>query len=68
MTDTYTPVLLRAFVEVPEDAANDASTIDVLRDNSDVVAHSENNVLAWMAYLPENCVKTMIQMGWEVPT
>jgi hypothetical protein len=39
------------------DAQNDAD-----------VARSENNVLKWMAYLPEDCIRTMIQMGWDVTT
>jgi hypothetical protein len=68
MMDTYTPVLLHAFVESPEQSANDASAIDVLANDSDVVARSENNILQWMSYLPEDCVKTMIQMGWDVTT
>jgi hypothetical protein len=34
----------------------------------DDVARSEENILRWMAYLPEDCVKTMIEMGWDVTT
>ena len=36
--------------------------------NDGDVARSEKNVLQWMAYLPEDCIKTMIQMGWDVTT
>jgi hypothetical protein len=32
------------------------------------VAHSENNILQWMAYLPEDCIRTIIQMEWDVTT
>jgi hypothetical protein len=31
-------------------------------------ARSEENILQWMSYLPEDCVKTMIQMSWDVTT
>lgn len=31
-------------------------------------ARSEENILEWKAYLPEDCVTTMIQMGWDVTT
>jgi hypothetical protein len=30
--------------------------------------HSGNNILEWMSYLPDDCVKTMIEMGWDVST
>jgi hypothetical protein len=68
MMDRYTPVLVRAFFEFPEESANDASAIDVPPNDSDVVARSESNVLQWMSYLPDDCVKTMIRMGWDVTT
>jgi hypothetical protein len=32
------------------------------------VARSENNILQWMSYLPEDCIRTMIAMGWDVTT
>jgi hypothetical protein len=31
-------------------------------------ARSENNILRWTSYLPEDCVRTMIRMGWDVTT
>lgn len=60
--DTYTQAPQRVFVDLLEatssmDAQNDAD-----------VARSENNVLQWMAYLPADCITTMIQMGWDVTT
>jgi hypothetical protein len=32
------------------------------------VARSEKNILAWMAYLPPDCIQTMIKMGWDCNT
>jgi hypothetical protein len=29
---------------------------------------STENILQWMSYLPEDCVQTMIAMGWDVTT
>jgi hypothetical protein len=65
--DTYTQVLQRVFVEFPEEISDSASSTDVETNGVDV-ARSENNVLQWMAYLPEDCIRTMIQMGWDVTT
>jgi hypothetical protein len=63
--DTYTQVPQRVFidllVELPATSSMDAQS------DADV-ARSERNVLQWMAYLPEDCIRTMIQMGWDVTT
>jgi hypothetical protein len=41
----------------------------VERDRPDFdIAHSENNILEWMRYLPPDCVQTMIHMGWDIST
>jgi hypothetical protein len=64
--DTYTQVPKRVFVELPEELSETASSIDLQNDAD--VARSERNVLRWMAYLPEDCVRTMIQMRWDVTT
>jgi len=64
--DTYTQVPKRVFVELPEELSETASSID-LKNDADV-ARSERNVLRWMEYLPEDCVRTMIQMRWDVTT
>ncbi len=29
---------------------------------------SENNILQWAEYLPEDCIQKMIEMGWDVTT
>jgi hypothetical protein len=31
----------------------------------DDVRRSESNILQWMSYLPDDCIKTMIAMGWD---
>jgi hypothetical protein len=41
-------------VKIPVDAAD--------------AARSTANILRWRAYLPENCVRTMIAMGWDLTT
>ena len=38
------------------------------RANASDSARSEKNILQWVAYLPRNCVKTMIRMGWNKTT
>jgi hypothetical protein len=32
------------------------------------IALAANNVSRWREYLPEACVKAMIEMGWDVTT
>jgi hypothetical protein len=64
--NTYTEAPQRVFVELPQELSATASSVDV-QNNADI-ARSERNVLQWMAYLPEDCIRTMIQMGWDVTT
>ena len=33
-----------------------------------VLTRSELNIRIWQSYLPEDCVQTMIEMGWHVST
>jgi hypothetical protein len=63
-TDTQSP--LQFFVDFPVDTNADAP-VDASVYYADVV-RSENNILQWMAYLPEDCIRTMIAMGWDVTT
>jgi hypothetical protein len=35
---------------------------------ADDAARSEQNILQWMSYLPEECIRTMIEMGWDITT
>ena len=32
------------------------------------VVRSEANILRWMEYLPQDCIDTMIRLGWDVST
>jgi hypothetical protein len=52
--------------DVPTKSSDVASLINP-QANADVI-RAENNVLQWMSYLPEDCVKTMIEMGWDDTT
>ena len=63
--DTYTQPPQRVFVDLLE-GLSATSSMDAQSDAD--VARSEKNLLQWMAYLPEDCVRTMIQMGWDVTT
>jgi hypothetical protein len=58
----------RTFVELlVEPTARDSSN-----DDAWIVEVHEpllgNNVLEWMSYLPDDCVKKMIELGWDVST
>jgi hypothetical protein len=63
--DTYTQVPQRVFVGLLG-GLSATSSMDAQSDAD--VARSEQTVLKWMAYLPEDCIRTMIQMGWDVTT
>jgi hypothetical protein len=62
--ETYTQVPQRVFIDLEE--ISGSSSMDAQNDAD--VARSEKNILQWMAYLPEDCIRTMIQMGWDVTT
>jgi hypothetical protein len=64
--DTNTQVLQRCFVEGSAESSDAVLPIDA-RANDDV-RRSEDNILQWMAYLPEDCIRMMIAMGWDVST
>jgi hypothetical protein len=63
-TDTQEPVRLVVELQTEPSAA---APLDV-PVNGAVAARSEENILQWMSYLPADCVKTMIEMGWDVTT
>ena len=54
----------------PSDAAVplDADTDTESESEAAQLARSEENILRWMAYLPEDCIATMIAMGWDITT
>jgi hypothetical protein len=55
------------FVESPEEPPEAAAAVEG-RVSHDDAARSEENILRWMSYLPEDCVRTMIEMGWDITT
>jgi hypothetical protein len=63
--DTNAP--LKNFVEFPWEPSDAAVSIDMRADEADA-ARSDQNMLQWMSYLPEDCIRTMIAMGWDVTT
>jgi hypothetical protein len=62
-----TNALLKNFVEIPWEPSDAAVSIDVRANEADA-ARSDENMLQWMSYLPEDCIKTMIAMRWDVTT
>jgi hypothetical protein len=62
-----TSTLVKNFLEIPGEPTDAAAQIEV-RANEAVAARSEENILQWMSYLPEDCIRTMIAMSWDVTT
>jgi hypothetical protein len=63
--DSYTRVPQRVFVDLLEGPAATSSSSP---RSDEEAARSQENVRKWMAYLPEDCIKAMIRMGWDVST
>jgi hypothetical protein len=57
----------RAFIEMPPESSDTASPTISYESDADI-EHSENNILQWIAYLPEDCIRTMVLMGWDITT
>ena len=55
------------FIEIPEECLSRALPAIQLESDADI-ARSEENILRWMSYLPDECIRTMILMGWDVTT
>jgi hypothetical protein len=62
-----TQVLHQFFVDSDLESAKANSAVDA-QLNQAAVIRSENNILLWMAYLPEDCIRTMVLMGWDTST
>jgi hypothetical protein len=58
--------LKQRFVEMPTDLLDPSLLVG--ERTGDEPARSETNILQWMSYLPEDCIKTMIEMGWDTST
>ena len=57
----------RPFIEMQSQSLAIASRTDA-RESADDTAHSEENILRWMSYLPEDCIRRMIEMKWDLTT
>ena len=57
----------RAFIEMESESLAIAARVDA-REGAADVAHSEDNILRWISYLPEDCIRTMVLMGWDIST
>jgi hypothetical protein len=55
------------FIEMPKECSSRASPTIQCESVADI-ARSEENILGWMSYLPDECIRTMILMGWDVTT
>ena len=64
--DTNTQVLQRFFFE--DSAESSEAVLPVNAQANDDIRRSEDNILQWMSYLPEDCIRTMIAMGWDLST
>ena len=66
--DTNAQVLQRVFGEPSTESLGAASALNERFKDANAVRRSENNILEWMKYLPEDCINRMIEMGWDVTT
>jgi len=57
----------RPFIEMQSETFAIAGRADA-RESAADIAHSEENILRWMSYLPEDCIRTMVLMGWDIST
>jgi hypothetical protein len=64
--ETNTQVLHRSFVEGLSGSLDAILPTDARAD--DDIRRSEANILQWMSYLPEDCIRTMIAMEWDIST
>jgi hypothetical protein len=57
----------RAFIEMQSESLALAMRADA-RDSAADIAYSKENILRWMSYLPKDCIRTMVLMGWDITT
>jgi hypothetical protein len=65
--DTDTQAKQRVSVDLPTEPSGPTVPVEARVSDADL-ARSEENILQWTSYLPEDCVKAMIAMGWDVGT
>jgi hypothetical protein len=63
-TDTQPPRrgLFDALSDQPDASAFDGPV------DPETIGRSDMNILKWQEYLPEDCIRCMIQMKWDVTT
>jgi hypothetical protein len=54
--------------QVPDDSLGSRPLRRSARDHEPYTTRSIRNITLWRAYLPEDCVKAMIKMGWDRST
>jgi len=64
---TQAHVQRQPFIEMQSESLAIAARADA-RESAADIAHSEENILRWMSYLPEDCIRTMVLMGWDITT
>ncbi len=52
----------------PQGALTNTSTLRHARVHEPYLDHSARNIASWKSYLPEDCVITMVRMGWDRTT
>lgn len=57
----------RLFIEMQSESLAITARAEA-RESAADIAHSEENILRWMSYLPEDCIRTMVLMGWDITT
>jgi hypothetical protein len=65
--ETDTQVQPPVFMELAAELWDAPAPPGVGVGHTDIV-RSEENILRWMAYLPQDCIEAMIRMGWDVTT
>jgi hypothetical protein len=65
--DSRTHVQRQPMIEMQSQSLSIAARADA-RETATDIAHSENNIMQWMTYLPEDCIRTMVLMGWDINT
>jgi hypothetical protein len=55
---------LLALLQILGIGAEDSAGSSIMRDD-DAIAHATANIIQWMKYLPEDCVKTIVKDGWH---
>jgi hypothetical protein len=65
--ETYPLARRQDFVELLGETSDATAPVEARVNDADI-ARSEENILQWMSYLPEDCIRAMIDMGWDITT